>query len=81
VLTPSGRDTARSLVRGHRLWESFLHQDFDLPEDHLHEPAELAEHYLGPVLQKELVRELNEPATDPHGQTIPGSSAENRTYD
>ncbi len=81
VLTPSGRDAARSLVRGHRLWESFLHRDFDLPEDHLHEPAELAEHYLGPVLQKELVRELNEPATDPHGQRIPGNPAEKRAIE
>lgn len=81
TLTPSGRELARSLVRGHRLWESFLHRDFDLAEDHLHEPAELAEHFLGPGMQQELVRELNEPATDPHGQSIPGNPAENRAID
>ncbi|MBI1322369.1 iron ABC transporter [bacterium] len=75
-LTPAGREVARSLVRSHRLWESFLHRDFDLPEDHLHEPAELAEHFLGPDLQKELVRELNAPKIDPHGQTIPGTASE-----
>lgn len=73
-LTTEGREVAKSIVRGHRLWESFLHRDFDLPEDHLHEPAEVAEHYLGPDLQEELVRELNAPALDPHGQSIPGST-------
>lgn len=79
ILTTEGRRLAQSLVRGHRLWESFLHRDFDLPEDHLHEPAELAEHYLGPDLQKELVRELNAPSTDPHGQRIPlDETAESR---
>lgn len=70
-LTDSGRELARSLVRSHRLWESFLHRDFQLNEDHLHEPAEMAEHFLGPVLQRELIEELNQPGTDPHGKSIP----------
>ena len=70
-LTPAGRSLAESLVRGHRLWESFLHRDFQLAHDHLHQPAEMAEHFLGPGLQRELIEELNAPGTDPHGQNIP----------
>ena len=70
-LTETGLELARSLVRSHRLWESFLHRDFQLAEDHLHEPAEMAEHFLGPALQRELTEELNQPGTDPHGTMIP----------
>ncbi|RLS23825.1 MAG: iron ABC transporter [Planctomycetota bacterium] len=70
-LTPKGREMAQSIVRGHRLWESFLHRDFQLAQDHLHEPAEIAEHFLGPDLQRELSDQLNTPGTDPHGQSIP----------
>lgn len=72
-LTTAGRELAEGLVRGHRLWESFLHRDFQLAEDHLHEPAEMAEHFLGPDLQRELIEELNAPGQDPHGQSIPAS--------
>lgn len=70
-LTEKGRELARSLVRSHRLWESFLHRDFQLNEDHLHDPAEMAEHFVGPGLQRELLEELNQPGTDPHGTSIP----------
>jgi len=70
-LTPKGREMAQSVVRGHRLWESFLHRDFQLAQDHLHEPAEIAEHFLGPDLQRELSEQLDTPGTDPHGQSIP----------
>jgi ABC-type Mn2+/Zn2+ transport system permease subunit len=71
MLTPAGRDQARSVVRAHRLWESYLGQHFDLPLDHLHEPAERIEHFLGPMLQAELAAELEGPGHDPHGKKIP----------
>jgi len=70
-LTDRGRSEARSIVRAHRLWESFLHEHFALPSDHLHEPAERIEHYLGPALQEHLESELDRPAADPHGRSIP----------
>lgn len=70
-LTDQGLELAKSIVRSHRLWESFLHQDFQLPEDHLHEPAELAEHFLGPDLQTQLSFQLEKPKIDPHGSQIP----------
>jgi hypothetical protein len=74
ALSEQGRAHAQSLVRAHRLWESFLGQQFELPLDHLHEPAERIEHYLGPQLQAQLAGELAMPPRDPHGRAIPGES-------
>ncbi|HYT95236.1 MAG TPA: metal ABC transporter permease [Gemmataceae bacterium] len=70
-LTEAGRRRAESLVRSHRLWEAYLGENFELPLDHLHEPAERMEHYVGPALQKELEAELRRPDVDPHGRPIP----------
>jgi len=70
-LTVAGRQLAKSLVRSHRLWESFLGENFDLPLDHLHEPAEQIEHFIGPQLQEELASLLETPKQDPHGRDIP----------
>jgi manganese/zinc/iron transport system permease protein len=69
-LTEAGRDVARSIVRSHRLWESYLATHTTLPLDHLHEPSHRVEHFLGPELQGELAQELA-PARDPHGAAIP----------
>jgi hypothetical protein len=71
TLTEAGRRRAEALVRSHRLWEAYLGENFELPLDHLHEPAERMEHYVGPGLQKELEAELHRPVTDPHGRPIP----------
>lgn len=70
-LTAAGRHEAGRLVRAHRLWESYLSANFDLPADHLHEPAERVEHYLGPALVDDLSTELDRPTSDPHGRSIP----------
>jgi len=75
-LTSAGRGAARSLVRAHRLWESYLDTHFDLPRDHLHDAAERMEHYLGADLQQELAAELAGRAVDPHGKAIPAADAE-----
>jgi manganese/zinc/iron transport system permease protein len=71
-LTEAGRAQAESLVRAHRLWEAYLGENFELPLDHLHEPAERVEHYLGPALVEQLASELHQPGRDPHGKAIPG---------
>lgn len=72
ALAEAGRQAARSLVRSHRLWEAYLGEHFHLPLDHLHEPAERIEHFIGPSLQEQLASELARPGTDPHGKEIPG---------
>lgn len=71
-LTAAGRARAEALVRAHRLWEAYLGENFDLPLDHLHEPAEFVEHYIGPELLEQLSSELRRPGLDPHGKAIPG---------
>lgn len=70
-LTPAGQSHARDVVRRHRLWESYMHKHFDLPDDHLHETAHRVEHYIDPTLQRALDTELDAPAVDPHGKRIP----------
>ncbi len=70
-LTDRGMNYARSLVRSHRLWEAYLQEHFDLNADHLHDPAEDMEHFIGPELQQRITEELAAPAEDPHGRTIP----------
>ena len=74
-LTDAGREQARSLVRAHRLWESYLQKHFALPDDHLHESAHRAEHYIDEVVSDQLASELDVPRRDPHGREIPGGGA------
>ncbi len=70
-LSDKGRRYAQGLVRSHRLWESWLDQNFDLDPDHLHGPAEAMEHYIGPSVQRQLEDDLQQPNADPHGREIP----------
>lgn len=71
VLTESGRQRAKELVRSHRLWEAFLAQRFQVPEERVHASAEKVEHYLGETLRDQLAGELQQPTSDPHGRAIP----------
>jgi len=70
-LTERGRERARKLVTGHRLWETYLHEHLGIPLDHLHAPAERMEHFLSEELQRHLAGELRNTSTDPHGRPIP----------
>ncbi len=72
-LTELGRETARQLVRSHRLWESFLAKHFVLGESRFHESAEQVEHFIDGDLLAELDHDLDRPGVDPHGRAIPGS--------
>ncbi len=72
-LTETGRQQASQLVRSHRLWESYLVQQLGLPADHVHEPAERVEHFIGDRMRAALERELDDTAQDPHGRDIPES--------
>jgi manganese/zinc/iron transport system permease protein len=70
-LTASGKERAQGLVRGHRLWESYMAQHFNLSDERLHKSAHRIEHYLGPDLREDLASELKSPTEDPHGRAIP----------
>ncbi|MCA8989096.1 MAG: metal ABC transporter permease [Planctomycetaceae bacterium] len=70
-LTPAGQRAAQRIVRGHRLWETFLETEFGLPGDHLHEAAHQMEHYLDQESRERIEEELGSPGEDPHGRVIP----------
>ena len=72
-LTDLGRETAKQLVRSHRLWEAFLSKHFVLGEGRFHESAEQVEHFIDGDLLAELDHDLDRPGVDPHGRSIPGS--------
>jgi manganese/zinc/iron transport system permease protein len=71
-MTDDGRWRAARLVRGHRLWESYLVKHLGLPPDHVHAPADRIEHYINEPLREELQKELQNTQQDPHGREIPG---------
>jgi manganese/zinc/iron transport system permease protein len=71
VLTDSGRQEARGLVRTHRLWESYLEKHLKLPADHVHPTAERLEHITSPAMQEELAETTGRPESDPHGKKVP----------
>ncbi len=79
-LTELGRESAKRLVRSHRLWESFLAKHFTLPNDHLHGSAERVEHFLDADVMDQLAAELDTPDYDPHGRTIPTQNEANPDY-
>jgi manganese/zinc/iron transport system permease protein len=70
-LTVAGRDAARSLVRSHRLWESYLSKHLHLPPDHLHPTAEKLEHVTTPAMRDRLSDATDAPQIDPQGRQIP----------
>jgi manganese/zinc/iron transport system permease protein len=72
LLTDAGREFGRSIIRSHRLWETYLGEQTELPLDHLHEPAERMEHFIGRELQEQLAATVTAGDVDPHGRQIPG---------
>lgn len=70
-LAAAGRQEALRLLRNHRLWEAYLN-GLGLPEDHVHDPADAVEHFIGRELAAELDAEV-EGQTDPQGKRIPPS--------
>lgn len=75
-LTPEGKAIAVSLLRKHRLWETFLYQHMNFTWDEVHEVAEQLEHIQSIKLIKELDRFLGFPTQDPHGEIIPREDGE-----
>lgn len=71
ILSDKGRIAAREVIRKHRLWEIYLSKYFQLDEDHLHDDAEGIEHVITPEIEKELIKLLDRPKTDPHQSEIP----------
>ena len=70
-LTGPGRLHAISLIRKHRLWETFLYEKMNFAWDEVHDVAEQLEHIRSAKLVAELDKFLGYPSHDPHGDVIP----------
>jgi DtxR family Mn-dependent transcriptional regulator len=71
-LTPAGERVALEVIRHHRLIEAYLSEALGMPEDRVHEEAEVLEHYISEELEQLIAAKLGEPRHDPHGTPIPG---------
>ena len=70
-ITKQGKTEALSIVRKHRLWETFLVQKLNFNWDQVHEVAEQLEHIQSSLLIEKLDEFLGYPVVDPHGHPIP----------
>jgi DtxR family transcriptional regulator, iron-dependent repressor len=73
VLSRSGQDAGKRLVRRHRLAERFLIQIIGLPWHKAHEEAQAWERAISDEVERRIADILQDPATCPHGNPIPGS--------
>jgi len=71
TITKLGLTSALTIVRKHRLWETFLVQKLKFDWDQVHEVAEQLEHIQSPLLIEKLDEFLGFPSADPHGHPIP----------
>ena len=70
-LTEAGQKLALEVIRHHRLIEAYLAEALGMPEDRVHEEAEVLEHYISEELEALIAAKLGEPSHDPHGNPIP----------
>jgi DtxR family Mn-dependent transcriptional regulator len=75
-LTETGSQAALSILRKHRLWESFLHNKLQFSWAEVHEVAEQLEHIHSQKLIDRLDEFLGFPQFDPHGDPIPDSNGD-----
>lgn len=71
ILTNTGVQEAKRVVRLHRLWELYLQEYLHLDPDHVHDDAEAIEHVITPEIELQLDELLGNPKVDPHQTIIP----------
>ncbi len=71
TLTPAGIRLALSMVRRHRLIETYLVQELGYSWDEVHDEAELLEHAVSDTFIERMAAKLGNPERDPHGDPIP----------
>ncbi|WP_209325981.1 metal-dependent transcriptional regulator [Brevibacterium renqingii] len=72
VLTAHGKAIALSMVRRHRLIETFLVESLGYGWEEVHDEAEILEHAASDRLIDRIDAFLGHPTSDPHGDPIPG---------
>ncbi|GAA4392620.1 manganese-binding transcriptional regulator MntR [Tsukamurella soli] len=71
TLTDAGRSAAVTMVRRHRLLETFLVSELGYGWDEVHDEAEVLEHAVSDRFLSRLDERLGFPERDPHGDPIP----------
>ncbi len=80
-LTAEGRKIALSMVRRHRLIETFLVESLGYSWDEVHDEAESLEHAASDLLIERIDVFLGRPHADPHGDPIPGPDGQVVSHD
>ncbi len=70
-ITREGKSQALSVIRKHRLWETFLVNKLNFSWEEVHDLADQLEHIQSPLLIERLDELLGFPTDDPHGHPIP----------
>lgn len=74
ALTDAGELRAASVIRRHRLIETWLVREFGYAWDEVHDEAEVLEHAISDRLLEGIDDRLGRPRYDPHGDAIPDAS-------
>src|SRR6266852_1459575 len=80
TLTEVGNQAAEAVLRRHRLTERFLVDMLGMQWHQVHEEACRLEHFISGAVEARVIASLNNPTTCPHGNPIPGSVANARSY-
>ena len=75
-LTQTGRRYAVTMVRRHRLLETFLVQVLGYGWDEVHEEADSLEHAVSDKMVDRIDEYLGHPTADPHGDAIPSADGD-----
>lgn len=73
-LTDAGTARALSMLRRHRLIETWLVREFGYGWDEVHDEAEVLEHTISDRLLEGIDSRLGRPRFDPHGDAIPDAT-------
>ena len=80
TLTEAGCQAAEAVLRRHRLTERFLVDMLGMQWHQVHEEACRLEHFISGAVEARVITSLHNPTTCPHGNPIPGSVPNARTY-
>jgi len=80
TLTELGNQAAEAVLRRHRLTERFLVDMLGMQWHQVHEEACRLEHFISGAVEARVITTLNNPTTCPHGNPIPGSVVNARSY-
>jgi DtxR family transcriptional regulator, Mn-dependent transcriptional regulator len=80
TLTEAGNQAAEAVLRRHRLTERFLVDMLGMQWHLVHEEACRLEHFISGAVEARVITALNNPTTCPHGNPIPGSVVNARSY-